>query len=249
MPSVSPPKPDPTSPRPKSVLARAFEHLLRPKPKPVHQPAVAPQNEKETQDTAALIQAVRRNDHDEVNRLLRSGTNPQLLSRQGELAVVVAVKMGAYGLAKRLTDAGADPRATDGIGRTAVGEAWMQASGGRKLDPTIHPEATGAARELYDTWRVAFPVAGPEHYFSESYRHIQLNASQATRLEMDGDWKPGIDLTGDTGRSTTAWVDIDAHRSLLERQRARRARLVPEPAAEIGVGRLPTPQAKKSLTG
>ena len=249
MPVVAPPKPDFNAARRKPVLARAFEHLFHPKPKVETKPALKPSTDKETLDATALIEAVRRNDHDEVKRLLQAGVNPQMMSKQGELAVVVAVKMGAYGLAKRLTDAGADPRATDGIGRTAVGEAWLQASGGPKLDPTIHPEATGLARQLYEGWRVSFPVSGPDDYFSPNYRNTQLNASQATRLEMDGDWKPGIDLTGDTGRSTTAWVDIDSHRSLLERQRARRARLVPEPEHEIGVGRLPTAPSKASLTG
>lgn len=219
------------------VLERAFKHFFQ--PKPPYKPAQLPKDDRENATALDLVQAIEQNNEREVVRLLRQGVDPQVMTRAGQLALVRAVETNRLPLAKILVEAGADPRTPDSAGRTALGMLWLDANGGKKLDPTINPAATGQARELYQSWVVRFPVGSRNDYFSPTYRDNVLTSAQHARLELESDWKPGVLVNENTTGLPTQWEKVESFRSLSELQQLRRARLIPEPAKDLGVGSLP----------
>lgn len=224
------------------VLERVFEHYF--KPKPSFQPAIKPQSEQEHSTANDLLQAVERNDFFEVERLLKNGVQPHVMGRSGRLPLVEALEMGNTKIAKRLVKAGADPRASDARGKTGMGVLWMAANGGPKLDPSINRRATGEARKLYEAWKVNFPVASQDDYFSHAFRDNQLTVAQKARLDLEADWKKGALGHENPAGLVTAWKEVTNHRSLKELQQMRRAKLIPEPKQDLQVGRLPTPTSQ-----
>ena len=221
------------------VLDRLFDHLFRPKPR--FEPAKRPKTEAERGTAFDLVRAIEKNDEAQVERLLSQGVDPQVMTSNGRLALVEALERGMLKVAQRLVQAGADPRASDGLGKTGMGVLWLDANGGRELDPTINPKATGEARKLYEAWQVKFPVASKDDYFSSAFRDERLTAAQHARLELESDWKSGTLVNENPAGLVTRWDEVDSHRSLKELQQMRRARLIPEPDQRLGVGKLPTP--------
>jgi hypothetical protein len=70
--------------------------------------------------TAALLDALRRDDHDRAAELLRGGADPDRSARYGITPLMVAAIRGDVSSTRLLLDAGAHMRITDGYGRTAL---------------------------------------------------------------------------------------------------------------------------------
>lgn len=221
------------------VLDKLFDHLFRPKPR--FEQAKPPKTEQERGTAFDLVRAIEKNDEAQVVRLLNEGVDPQVMTQNGRLALVEALERGMFQIAQRLVKSGADPRSSDGLGKTGMGVLWLTANGGQDLDPSINPKITGEARKLYEAWVVKFPVASRDDYFSHDFRDNRLTVAQHARLELESDWKQGTLVNENTVGLPTAWENVDSHRSLKELQQLRRARLIPEPDKQLGIGKLPVP--------
>src|SRR5215471_17039345 len=81
--------------------------------------------EKEAKDTLAdgttpLHWAVRADDFQTVDRLLRNGSDAKAVDRYGVTPLYLACVNGNAAMIRRLLDAGADPNAADPAGETAL---------------------------------------------------------------------------------------------------------------------------------
>lgn len=225
--------------RQRPVLERAFENLWRPRPRMT--PAHDPRTQEERDSAIDLVRAVRRNDADAVDRLLRQSVDPMCMAPDGTVALVEAVRAGFFPLAKRLVDAGADPRAADRSGVTALGLAWLQANGGPDLDPSIAPKACGEARALLSAWEHRFPATSREDYFSRSFQDDRLGIGAKARLDLESPWAPLSNALQSVDAGSASWATVDSEASLTDLQTFRRARKIPDPDPALGWGRLPTP--------
>ncbi len=221
----------PCSARP---LENAFAALIRqpskpkpPQPKPTS--ARDPLTLSEADQAMELVRAIERQDLKAFEQLLQRGAKPFIRTTDGRLPLVEAVMVGNTTMAQRLVEAGADPRDHDGVGRSALGMAWLQANGGPELDPSIAPKATGEARKLFETWQRAFPIQGMDDFFSPQFRQQKMDSAQAARLDLEPALNtPYSDEVGFAG-GTLPWEQITSSQTLRQRQHERRAKLIGAP--------------------
>src|SRR5579883_1450225 len=76
--------------------------------------------EREADGTTPLHWAVRSNDMQTVDKLLRSGADPKAADRYGVTPLYLACVNGDAAMIRKLLDAGADPNSKDPAGETAL---------------------------------------------------------------------------------------------------------------------------------
>lgn len=166
----------------KPILGKVYSTLF-----PSYAPAkpAMPAPKAEIEKVQELMQAIERNDSYTVDFLLQSGVNPQCMTRDKRLPLIEAVQRGHFTIASLLTDAGADPRTMDNIGRTAYGVVWRESYGGQTMDPTVAPEYSGPAYSLFVKWMNNFGLLEKDKIFSQRYQHSHLDAQTTTILSRD----------------------------------------------------------------
>lgn len=225
----------PTTQKP---LQRVFDYLAKgrqakiediaSKPKPAPNPSL---------DT--LTQAIEQNDNVLVTQLLQSRLDINATDSMGRLPLVMALEKGQLSIARQMVDLGADPRHQDPRGKSALGALWLESVGGVGLQPENQSHHSGQASELLAQWQARFPVRDKNDIFSPSFREQHFPAATHARFELD----PRIQSRGlgadQAPAANVQWDEMDSGISLALRQQQRRAKMIPPPNPDLGMGRLP----------
>lgn len=205
-------------------LERLFDRLAA--PRPAYKASREARPGEEAGQAMALLRAAERGDGPQVQKLLDQGADPKIMSN-GRLALNECLLRGHHALARTLVAHGADPRAMDRNGRTAMGLAWQGSRGGQALDTTIDAASCGEDHALLVQWEAHFGRRGNHELFSAAHQDGHMGLPMGLRLDLDGHLPGGLGHEGRAGGGL-AIEDISSPRTLVARQRERAARLAPE---------------------